>query len=88
MPADHDFEEVCAVLGTGERVSAQDTVPFCLWCAATNPDDYEAALWRTVAGLGDRDTTCAIVGGMVGAGVGVKGIPVDWRVAREALPPL
>ena len=43
------------------------------------------ALWHTVAGLGDRDTTCAIVGGIVGARVGVEGIPIEWRDKRESL---
>ena len=73
-------------LGNGARISAQDTVPFTLWCAAQHLDDYEAALWRTVSGLGDRDTTCAIVGGIVAAHVGVEGISAEWRERREALP--
>ena len=75
-----------SVLGSGTRVSAQDTVPFALWCAAQCLADFEEAMWLTVSGLGDRDTTCAIVGGIVGAHVGVKEIPGDWLQAREALP--
>ena len=71
------------LLGSGGRVSAQDTVPFTLWCASLHPDDYEAALWTTVAGFGDRDTTCAIVGGIVAAGAGVSSA---WLAAREPLP--
>jgi ADP-ribosylglycohydrolase len=39
-----------------------------------------------VSGLGDRDTTCAIVGGIVAARHGVEGIPADWLAARESLP--
>lgn len=75
-----------ATLGNGERISAQDTVPFTLWCAAHHLDDYEEALWATVSGLGDRDTTCAIVGGIVACRTGVEGIPAAWREAREPLP--
>ena len=75
-----------AVLGNGTGLSAQDTVPFALWCAAQHPDDYEEALWLTVSGLGDRDTTCAIVGGIVACYVGEKGIPAAWLQAREPLP--
>lgn len=41
-----------SVLGTGIRVSAQDTVPFCLWSAGEQLSHYEEALWLTVAGLG------------------------------------
>jgi ADP-ribosylglycohydrolase len=75
-----------AVLGNGTGLSAQDTVPFALWCAARHLDDYERALWVTVSGLGDRDTTCAIVGGIVACFVGEEGVPAEWLQAREPLP--
>ncbi|MGV3723496.1 MAG: ADP-ribosylglycohydrolase family protein [Actinomycetota bacterium] len=75
-----------AALGNGAQISAQDTVPFALWCAAQHLDDYQEALWLTVSGLGDRDTTCAIVGGIVAAHVGAVAIPSEWRQARELLP--
>ena len=77
--------EVAAKVGSGDGIAAHDTVPFCLWCAQQFIDSYEEALWHTVAGLGDRDTTCAIVGGIVGARVGVDGIPREWREKRESL---
>ncbi|HLJ81448.1 MAG TPA: ADP-ribosylglycohydrolase family protein [Ktedonobacterales bacterium] len=79
-------EHAAAMLGNGSEISCQDTVPFCLWCAAHHLDDYEEALWQTVSALGDRDTTCAIVGGIVVMYTGVEGIPPDWRAAREPLP--
>jgi ADP-ribosylglycohydrolase len=75
-----------SALGNGSRISAPDTVPFALWCAAQHLDNYEEALWLTVSGLGDRDTTCAIVGGIVALCTGVDGIPAAWRTAREPLP--
>jgi ADP-ribosylglycohydrolase len=59
-----------------------------MWCAAQHLDNYEEALWLTVSGLGDRDTTCAIVGGIVSLHTGVEGIPAAWRRAREPLPRL
>ena len=61
-------------------------MPFALWCAARHLDDDEEALGLTVSGLGDRDTTCAIVGGIVACYVGEEGIPVAWLQAREPLP--
>ena len=76
-----------SVLGNGSLVSAHDTAPFALWCAARHLDDYEEALWLTVGGLGDRDTTCAIVGGIVACYTGSAAIPPAWRDAREPLPP-
>lgn len=74
------------VLGNGSGISAQDTVAFTLWCAAQHLDDYAAALWLTVSGLGDIDTNCAIVGGIVAAYTGAAGIPAEWRQRREPLP--
>src|SRR5262245_63984537 len=68
------------------RLTAPGTVPFALWCAAQHLDDYEEALWLTVSGLGDRDTTCAIAGGIVACCTGAEGIPAAWRAAREPLP--
>ena len=65
-------EEAADVLGSGHRVSAQDTVPFALWCVARNPDDFEDTLWTTARGLGDVDTTCAIVGGITVCVPGVR----------------
>ena len=82
---DATSEQVAEVLGSGQAVTAMDTVPFCLWCAHHEGAYFEEALWHTVAGLGDRDTTCAIVGGIVGARVGIEGIPADWRERRESL---
>ncbi|WP_084700582.1 ADP-ribosylglycohydrolase family protein [Streptacidiphilus anmyonensis] len=73
-------------LGNGRQVSAADTVPFALWCAARHLDRYEDALWACSSVGGDVDTNCAIVGGVVAARVGTDGIPRAWREATEALP--
>ncbi|NMO20381.1 ADP-ribosylglycohydrolase family protein [Pyxidicoccus fallax] len=72
-------------LGSGQKVISEDTVPFALWCAVRHLDSYEEALWTTVAGFGDRDTTCAIVGGIVALSAGAASIPATWRSAREPL---
>lgn len=80
------IEEAASALGTGAQVSAQDTVPFCLWAAASHLNHYEEAMWATVSGLGDRDTTCAIVGGIVVMSAGVESIPPSWIKAREPIP--
>ena len=78
-------EQAASALGTGVRVSAQDTVPFCLWAAALHLNDYVEAMWATVTGLGDRDTTCAIVGGIVALSAGVESIPPSWVASREPI---
>lgn len=83
---DTTVNKAVAVLGNGARVSAQDTVPFCLWAASHHLDDYQDALWSTVSGLGDRDTTCAIVGGIVAMSAGFESIPKSWLESREPIP--
>lgn len=78
-------QTAASILGNGSGVISSDTVPFCLWCAARHANSYTDALWTTVAGLGDRDTTCAIVGGIVALSAGREAIPVEWLRARETI---
>lgn len=85
LPRSQDVRTAVAALGNGSLVISSDTVPFSLWCASRHLDDFEAAMWTTVSGLGDRDTTCAIVGGVVALAVGHAGIPSAFVAAREPL---
>jgi ADP-ribosylglycohydrolase len=85
LAADTPIQKVVKVLGNGSRVSAQDTVPFALWCAKKHLDNYEEAIWLTGSGMGDTDTTCAIVGGIVALYTGHEGIPEVWKQSREPL---
>lgn len=78
-----ETERAATELGTGQQVAAFDTVPYCLWVVAHQSFDFETALWTTVSGLGDRDTTCAIVGGIIALKTAV---PALWRKCREPLP--
>jgi ADP-ribosylglycohydrolase len=75
-----------ARLGNGSQISAQDTVPFVLWCAGQYLERYETALRQTLRGGGDLDTTCAMVGGIVVLYSGSQSIPPAWLQAREPLP--
>lgn len=86
IPTGTTVFEVARVLGNGSRVSSQDTVPYVLWCAGEKLDNYEEALWLTISGGGDTDTTCAMVGGIVATHTGREGIPEQWLKAREPLP--
>ena len=81
VPKESSIEFAVSVLGNGIRLTAQDTVPFCLWCAAYFYDSVEEALWKAVSALGDRDTICAIVGGMVC--LFADQIPQQWLGCME-----
>lgn len=85
LAPDISAPDAASLLGSGYRVSAQDTVPFALWCAGRFLTHYEEALWQTASGLGDVDTTCAIVGGIVVLYTGMEGIPPGWLQKREPL---
>jgi ADP-ribosylglycohydrolase len=78
--------KVVVTLGNGSGVTAQDTIPFVLWCATQHLTSYEDAIWLTASGLGDIDTNCAMVGGIVAAHTTSSGIPQTWKDCREILP--
>jgi ADP-ribosylglycohydrolase len=85
LPFERSPRLAAGTLGSGQRVAATDTVPFALWCAARHADSFEEAMWNTVTGLGDRDTTCAIVGGIVALSSGRAGLPAEWLNLREPI---
>ena len=84
LPLASTPQEAATLLGSGQRIISQDTVPFALWSAARHLDSLPEALWATVAGEGDMDTTCAIVGSIVIL-CAEHGIPEDWRIQAEPL---
>jgi ADP-ribosyl-[dinitrogen reductase] hydrolase len=54
------------------------TVPAVLHAWLRHPQDFRAAVTAVIRCGGDTDSTAAIVGGIVGAGVGKDGIPAEW----------
>jgi ADP-ribosylglycohydrolase len=85
IPIDTPVTEAADRLGSGQHISAPDTVPFVIWNAAANLFEFEAAFWRTVEGLGDRDTTCAMVCGIVALSTRSP-VPGSWIERTEGLP--
>lgn len=54
------------------------TVPVALHAWLSHPRDYRSAVGAVIRCGGDTDSTAAIVGAVVGAGVGRAGLPADW----------
>jgi ADP-ribosylglycohydrolase len=81
-----DPETAAYFLGNGRQVTAHDTVPFTIWAAARHLADYEQGIWATAAAGGDIDTTCAIVGGIIAAGLEPECFPEAWLRSAEPLP--
>ena len=85
LPFARPAETAAQMLGNGIRLTAQDTVPFCLWMAARHRGNLLEALWETVSVEGDIDTNCAIVAGILGAAPSPHNIPPEWMKRSESL---
>jgi ADP-ribosyl-[dinitrogen reductase] hydrolase len=66
--------------GWGKGVSGYvyHTVPVAIHAWLTYQRDFRAGIMAAVGCGGDTDTTGAIVGGIIGAGMGKDVIPADW----------
>lgn len=69
-------------IGTG--CFSLESVPFAIATALRHLTDFRAGVLEAVNAGGDTDTTASIVGAIIGANVGVEGIPEEWRTFREA----
>lgn len=85
LSLDEEPLSVSLEVGAGLKTICSDTVPFCLWTFARHLGDFAETLWTTVSVPGDRDTVCAIAGGLAAALSGSEGIPEEWLAAREPL---
>ncbi|GAB3501884.1 ADP-ribosylglycohydrolase family protein [Emticicia fontis] len=83
LEGDYSIETLVYALGNGIKMTAQDTVPLALWCASRYLTDFEKGLWKTVSALGDRDTICAMVGGILIMSVDESTIPTTWLDSVE-----
>ncbi len=73
-------ESFAAELGLRAGVSGYvyHTVPIALHAWFRHPTDYRAAVLEVVRCGGDTDTAAAILGGIIGAGLGKEAIPPEW----------
>lgn len=83
VPYTYKIETVKTILGNGSKIMVQDTVPFSIWCAANNLKNFEEAIWKAVSILGDRDTICAIVGGITIMSSEEDKLPKKWIESVE-----
>lgn len=86
LGASAGLETAVTRLGNGRNVSCADTVPLAVWIGLRHLDDYPTAIRHAMAAGGDTDTIAAIVGGIVAARVGIKGIPETWQESVESIP--
>lgn len=74
-------EKVRQTIGSG--FMAIETAPFAIATFLRHPTDFRAGVLEAVNAGGDTDTNASIVGAMIGANVGLAGIPEEWRNFRS-----
>jgi ADP-ribosylglycohydrolase len=79
-----EAREVVQSLGNG--VEAHLSVPSACYIAITYSPDFCDAIRAAVSLGGDTDTIAGMVGAIVGAHVGEKGLPAEWMEQLEGGP--
>jgi ADP-ribosylglycohydrolase len=76
-------DEEAALDHIGEGWVADEAVALALYCVLRYPDSYVDCLRRAANTNGDSDSIACIAGGIMGARLGLEGIPVGWRARCE-----
>ena len=81
--AGKDIPDLAAIHLLGEGWVADEALAIAVYCALKYPDDIDKALIASVNHKGDSDSTGAIAGNIVGAHVGLSGIPDKYKKNLE-----
>lgn len=71
-------KDIDAIRQLGEGWVAEETLAIAAYCAAKYPDDFDRALIASVNHSGDSDSTGAVTGNILGAKLGLAGIPQKY----------
>jgi ADP-ribosylglycohydrolase len=72
-----------AAAALGEGWVAEEAFFTALYCACRAPDSFRDAVLMAVNTDGDSDTIATLVGGFMGARLGLRAIPAGWRERVE-----
>ena len=80
LGSNHSVREFAEALGAGDGVSgyAYRTVPVAIYAWMKHSKDFRGGLAAVLDCGGDTDTVGAILGALIGLGVGARGIPAEW----------
>lgn len=81
--AGEDISDLEAIHQLGEGWVADEALAIAVYCALKYPEDIDKALIASVNHKGDSDSTGAIAGNIVGAHVGLSGIPDKYKTNLE-----
>ena len=76
--AQSDIEDRRAIYQLGEGWVAEETLAIAVYCALKYPQDIDKALIAAVNHGGDSDSTGAVTGNILGAALGLSGIPQKY----------
>lgn len=76
--ADMDVPDLDAIHMLGEGWTAEETLAIALYCSLKYSGDFEKALITAVNHKGDSDSTGAVTGNILGAYLGLAGIPAKF----------
>ena len=83
MPAHEAISEMSRDPVKGGGWVGDEALAIAVYCVLKHPDDMEECLCTAVTHNGDSDSTGAIAGNILGAWLGVEGIPARWLAQLE-----
>lgn len=79
----NDIKDLDAIRELGQGWVADETLAIAIYCSLKYYDNFEKALIASVNHSGDSDSTGAVTGNIVGAYLGLKGIPQKYLDCLE-----
>lgn len=83
--ADSRKNDLDCIHELGEGWVAEETLAIAVFCALRHEDDFDGALVAAVNHNGDSDSTGAVCGNILGAKLGLSGIPLKFTERLELL---
>lgn len=78
-----DMNDLTAIEKLGGGWVGEETLAIAVYCACKYSDDFDKAMIASVNHSGDSDSTGAVTGNILGASLGLKGIPAKYRENLE-----
>jgi len=63
----------------GEGWVGEEAIAIAVYCSLVHKNDFRKAVCLAVNHNGDSDSTGAVTGNILGAYLGIEGIPAEWR---------
>ena len=76
--ANEDVDDLEAIRELGQGWVAEETLAIAIYCALKYSNDFDKALIASVNHSGDSDSTGAVTGNILGAYLGLSGIPEKY----------